>query len=137
MAAKRPVKTPREKTDGKARRLKNLRPPWKPGESGNPGGRPRKEIVTARLERFAEQLVPEDMRKLMKLKAGARWADAWVVVMNRAVITGARQSQIAAFREMLDRIEGKSVARVEVAGEGGGPIEIDEIRSRLWEKLLR
>ena len=27
-------------TDGTARRLANLRPPWRPGESGNPKGRP-------------------------------------------------------------------------------------------------
>ena len=27
-------------TDGTARRLANLRPPWRPGESGNPAGRP-------------------------------------------------------------------------------------------------
>ncbi len=30
----------KQKEDGRKRRLRNLRPPWKPGQSGNPQGRP-------------------------------------------------------------------------------------------------
>ena len=37
------------KNSGRRGRVDNLRP-WKPGESGNPGGRPRKALVDDALE---------------------------------------------------------------------------------------
>ena len=41
-----------QSTDSEARRLANLRPPWKPGESGNPSGRPKKKPITEMFERI-------------------------------------------------------------------------------------
>ena len=114
----------------------NLKP-FKKGQVGNPTGRPKKSPVTSRLEKFAGTLVPSEVAKAMKLKKGATWADAWIVMMNRQALGATKPGVVAAFKELVDRLEGKAVARVEMAGPEGGPIEIDEIRSRLFEKLLR
>jgi hypothetical protein len=42
----------------------NLRPPWKPGESGNPNGRPKKSLDIAAIAREQSE---EAMRKIAKL----------------------------------------------------------------------
>lgn len=110
---------------------------WKPGQSGNPSGRPHKSIITSRLEKFAESPCPPEFIKALKLKAGSTWADAWILMMNRQALGGEKQGVVQAFREIVDRLEGKAIARVEMAGPEGGPIEFEEIRGRLFEKLLR
>jgi hypothetical protein len=51
-----PKKTPNPNS------LKNLRPPWRPGESGNPNGRPTKYISEA-YEHLALEQVPGDRKK--------------------------------------------------------------------------
>jgi hypothetical protein len=43
-------------------RIENLQPPWKPGESGNPTGRPKKRQLTECYEAVIEQAPPEDLR---------------------------------------------------------------------------
>lgn len=46
------------------KRLANLRPPWKKGESGNPGGRPKGRWLTDELEK---QLPPQAKTLVAKL----------------------------------------------------------------------
>lgn len=86
--------------DGRA----NLAPPWKPGQSGNPNGRPRQV-----------KLISDQMKKLMasqcdlKRPDGKRafpnmtWAQAWTLTMFRLGMKG----NSAAIREVSDRTEGK------------------------------
>ncbi len=114
-----------------------LAPPWKPGQSGNPSGRPKTSIITSRLEKFAETTCPPEFLKVLKLKRGATWADAWILMMNRQALGGEKHGVVQAFREIVDRLEGKAIARMEMTGAEGGPIEVEEIRGRLIEKLLR
>ena len=110
---------------------------FKPGQSGNPGGRPKKSPITSRLEARAEEPCPPEYIKALKLKPGATWGDAWIEMMNRQALGGEKHGVVQAFREITDRLEGKAIARVEMAGPEGGPIEIEEIRGKLFEKLLR
>lgn len=59
----------------------------------------------------------------------------WVAKINREILSG--RNSVAAFKEVVDRLEGKAVARVEMSGPAAGPlVDIDEIRSRLYAKLL-
>lgn len=87
---RRKVGTNTEKsTEGRERRLRNLRPPWKPGESGNPSGRPKsKPLTDACLKRLSDH--PKDL-------------DA----VARALITQAKRGSVKAFSELADRLEGK------------------------------
>jgi len=48
-------------SEGKKRRLANLKP-FKPGQSGNPGGRPKNPLTDALRHRLAE-IVPGDPKK--------------------------------------------------------------------------
>ena len=74
------------------KRLQNLRP-WKPGQSGNPGGRPRRKPVTDRLRDILESTD----------KNGKTVADRIVEAIRDAAIGG----DVRFVELILDRIEGK------------------------------
>lgn len=87
---RRKVGTNTEKsTEGRERRLRNLRPPWKPGESGNPSGRPKsKPLTDACFEHLSKH--PKDLS-----------------AVARALITQAKRGSVKAFSALADRLEGK------------------------------
>jgi hypothetical protein len=82
-------------------RIKNLTP-WKAGESGNPGGRPKKKLVTDELERLLEQDAP-----------GAK-GKTWAAVIAEALLRKARKGDVRAIAELANRIEGKPLQALEL-----------------------
>src|SRR5215469_15393528 len=80
------------------RSIKNLRP-WQKGESGNPGGRPRKPISDAYAD-LAEHPFPGD-------KHGRTYAQRLAEAQFRAAIKGRTE----AAREIANRIEGPAESR--------------------------
>jgi hypothetical protein len=70
---------------------------WKPGQSGNPGGRPKKKPLTEALEKIYSD--PEEC-----LKAA------------RALARKARAGSIAHFQEAANRLEGRVADRDESHG---------------------
>ena len=89
-------------------RKRGLLPPWKPGESGNPGGRPRRKPISDRYEFIAEIVLPEAERKRLKLPAGSTYADA--ITFQQFLV--AMQGDTTAIREIREAIEGKATIRV-------------------------
>ena|SRR5215472_13809893 len=71
----------------------NLRP-WKPGQSGNPGGRPKRDAITAALR---EQLESQSE------DATGSVADAIAAVLVKRALGG----DVRAIREIADRTEGR------------------------------
>jgi hypothetical protein len=55
---------------------KGLMPAWKPGQSGNPSGRPRMQPISDRYAHIAEEKLPESIRKKLRLGPGATYGDA-------------------------------------------------------------
>jgi hypothetical protein len=87
---------------------------FKKGTSGNPGGRPRRRVLS---EAYAAQLeleVPKEVRVAMKLKEGATWADAIAVGLTRRAVRGGHE----AARELREAVEGKAVQRLSIDAEG-------------------
>ena len=84
-----------------AGRIANLRP-WKPGQSGNPGGRPKRdmaaEIARAIFERDAEAI-------------------------ERVFAAALRKGDANIFRALADRAYGKPRQQIEHMGEAGGPLQ--------------
>lgn len=82
-----------KKNTGKPENLK----PWKPGQSGNPSGRPKKKPITEMYERILND--PEN-----------------VAAIERATISALRKGNMAMvlqLREMADRTEGKVTQPIE------------------------
>jgi hypothetical protein len=80
------------------------------GKSGNPGGRPKGPSLKAELIRHLGK----------KGEDGVRHADAIALTL----IDMARDGNLEAIREILDRVDGKVPQQQQVTGDGGGPLRI-------------
>jgi hypothetical protein len=67
--------------------LANLMPPWKPGESGNPGGKPRRKPLSDALEL---ELTPEVCK-----------------IIAQRMVEKAKEASVPHFSEIANRVEGK------------------------------
>lgn len=106
--------------------------PFQPGQSGNPGGRPKKSPVTDALRELVERsAVP---RKKAPTIAGR---------LAQELLRQALKGKMAPIVEVIDRIEGKARQRVEASGPEGGPIPLElpgtreEIERRVRELLKK
>lgn len=95
--------------------------PWKPGQSGNPNGRPKKNPVTEALKVFLDQPVPvkyirQMKRKGLTLEPNATWRD----VIGYAQLIEASKGNTKAFIAIADRIEGKPKQKIEIDGQPSG-----------------
>ncbi len=109
---------------------KNLVPHrFQPGQSGNPGGRPKKQPVTDHLRSQLEQRIPESMEaKLPPFFVEMYGAEAtFGQLLAFKMVTKAANGDMRAIREVLDRVEGK-VANKIAGGDGDGPVEFQVIR---------
>jgi hypothetical protein len=86
-------------------KIENLKP-WQPGQSGNPGGRPRTKLITSELERMLEQEAPT---------ANGR---TWAAVIAEALLKKARNGDVRVIAELANRIEGEACQTVDLDLEG-------------------
>jgi hypothetical protein len=103
----RPVIPPAEHQMAGKGKTENLRPPWKPGESGNPSGRPKKRLLSDTYGEFGQQLLPEKLRLRLGFSEGATFADA----LTQGLFLSAINGNVAAARELREAIEGKAIVR--------------------------
>ena len=111
-----------------------------PGVSGNPSGRPAKQPITDRYAVTADLPAPDYLLAALKLSEAEKpaiktYGDALALSQFRAGIKG----KTDAAREIADRLEGRARQSVEVSGNDGGPIVIDDLaagreRVRIWRK---
>ena len=97
-----------------AGRVENLKP-WKPGESGNPGGRPKTKPLTEELQRLLKQEAPKGEGR------------TWAALIAEALLTKAREGDVRAITELANRVEGKSLQAVDLKAD---------LQSDLVERLL-
>jgi len=84
---------------------------WKPGQSGNPKGRPRKQPLTDALEELV-------LGGMISQKNGE--AIPTSVALARVAIRQALQGDFRFYQELMNRIDGKVADRL--AGHDGGPL---------------
>ncbi len=97
---------------------------FKPGESGNPSGRPKSPFTDA-ARRLADQIVKADAEK-------RTFADLAVRGMYNEAIKG----NVQAFSALADRLEGKPMQAHEVSGPGGGAIPLTSMTPEENEKRI-
>lgn len=88
---------------------------FKPGQSGNPGGRPNRRAISDRYAAMAELPLPEEERIKYGLPVGTTWGDALVIVMFKAAL----ERNPYAAREIREAIEGKTGQRQEIINPQG------------------
>jgi hypothetical protein len=105
---------------------------WKPGQTGNAGGRPRRKPLTDAYAAILEELVPGD-------KQGRTFAEIIAMALVREAVKG----RVNAAAEIADRVEGKTLASMAISGPDGGAIPLanltaaDLTDSQLAAILLR
>jgi hypothetical protein len=98
------------------------------GRSGNPGGRPKGRSITAALRAELDRPCADDPT----VTQGERIAERLVgMALGEGGVRP--EVQLAAIREVLDRTEGKVVART----DQGDPGEFDELAHLSTEELRR
>ena len=113
---------------------------WKPGQSGNPKGSPKRgeswaEIIKRYGEMTPGEAAQESMelaRKLLSIGEGVTLKQAVVLRVYAALLFEPQASLLNAF---LDRAEGTVTKHFEHSGPDGGPITIEQL-SRLSESEL-
>ena len=80
---------------------KNLRP-WKPGQSGNPGGRPKRDLAAE----IARAIFEQDSEAI-----------------TRTFAAELKKGNARVFAALADRAYGKPRQQIEQVGEDGGPIQ--------------
>ena len=110
------VEVPENTKGNKTRTLPEEAKPfmWKPGESGNPGGRPKKKPLTEAYEALMKQPIPGDSQ-------GRTFAEAIAFSMATEAIKG--KSKVSAASEIADRVEGRVLQQTEISGPDGGAIQ--------------
>ena len=84
---------------------------WKPGQSGNPKGRPKKKSISEELHDLME-----DLRKRKNKNMTTREALAEVIIEQ------ALAGRFTFMKEILDRTEGKVADKVQMSGPQGEPL---------------
>ena len=103
--------------------LRNLRS-FPRGRSGNPGGRPKGQSITAALRAELDRPCADDPT----VTKGERLAER--------LVSMALAGDLGAIREVLDRTEGKAVARTE-QGDPGAFEELAYLSTEELRELLR
>lgn len=87
---------------------------WKPGQSGNPKGRPKKDVCLTSLVKKQLDEVPEIMI------SGKPNDKTWRELIVTAWLVAAYKGNPTYFRELMDRLEGK--VPMPITGSGGEPL---------------
>jgi hypothetical protein len=113
-------------------KIENLRPAWRPGESGNPAGRPKRRPISDAYAEYLQRPVPEKLRSELDLWEGATFADAIAAGLVIAVCKGS----VAAARELREATEGKAGDRPkEISGPVNLRVIYDDPESKNLEEL--
>ena len=94
---------------------------WKKGECGNPKGRPPKDVSLISLAKKYLDQVPDI------LIGGKKNEKTWRELIVQAWLVGAYKGNSSLFVQLLERIDGKVNASVELTGAAGGPVQIKNI----------
>lgn len=117
-----------EELTGRARSLANLRPPWRPGQSGNPGGGIRTKHMRERLEKM---LLADDGEKLM-----AAVRETFQLAMGNGASPKLQQW---ALQTLWDRMDGPLERILAGPGRGAeadglGPLQVEVVLSEASQR---
>ena len=96
-----------------------LHAPWKKGESGNPGGRPKKA------QSITDQLTQEAQRTVTVVVGGVKYKGRNMEILAKRMFErGIRKVEPRMCCEIIDRVDGRAVSSLELVGRSGEPIKI-------------
>ena len=110
----------------KSKGMANLTP-WKKGQSGNPGGVPK---AVREFNDTCRRALVKELRKPTKFDPEGKTTRLQAVISR--LVDAAEGGEIAAVREIFDRLIGKPKQSIEATGDGdGGPIRVVVIDAKV------
>lgn len=106
-------------TEGTAKRLANLKPPFKPGECGNPAGRPK---GTRNIKTILSELL-EITEKVKNPVTGEVGEVSQIEMIAAKLVVMAKNGDLASIDRVLDRTEGKPATSINLGGQQDNPVE--------------
>lgn len=122
---KKTVPSPSE-LKGKEKSKANLAPPWKKGQSGNPGGRPAGKSTTALRHEDLKRLAKDvPYAKALCKAVGLKPSKATIGDVLAAVANQKAMEEAQYYKENISRDEGKLIDRV-ITTETGPLADLDQ-----------
>lgn len=115
-----------------ARNTSGLKP-FKPGQSGNPGGRPKKRPITDEYFALTNKAIPEKLRKKLQKKWGIELEKGITFAQMNALrrsLDALEQGGHTSSKEIREAIEGKAPERLEISGPERKEITIRILHDR-------
>lgn len=97
--------------------------PWKPGESGNPNGRPKRGWTWA-------DLVEEAASELLGTTSGEK-IEAKKIIAKRLVKMAAEGDR-QAIKDIMDRMDGYPQQSTDLTTQGGRILNIDDLLEKVY-----
>ena len=88
---------------------------FKKGQSGNPKGRPTKDLCIT-------SLIKDELTEIANTKEGKKMT--WAQLFAKALVRKACQGHSVAIREVMDRVDGKVPQPVQHTGDPENPVTI-------------
>lgn len=118
-----PEKTEQKQKVDKRKTMPHL---FKPGESGNPKGRPKgTQNFATKWRKFIEKVAEETGKTPEEIDK-----EMYTVALEKAM-----SGDYQFYRDIQDRVFGKPVSKNEVSGPDGGPIEMKKMEEMSDEEL--
>jgi uncharacterized protein DUF5681 len=113
--------------------------PWKPGQSGNPNGRPPKSAMDEALEDCLKELIPDfDMSATKKKrKHGRPRKDTAAKVLARKVIWQALVGKRGIAQLIFERVGGKPLQQIDAKVEQITQLNPEQRKARIRELLIK
>jgi Family of unknown function (DUF5681) len=106
--------------------------PWKPGQSGNPSGRPKRKPLTDAYAAILEKRIPAAVAHKLQLIGRPTYAQVIAMALAQEAIKG----KVNAAAEMADRVEGR-IGQPGDSGENPFHLHIEDVRNELIAALDR
>jgi hypothetical protein len=105
---------------------------FKPGQSGNPKGRPPltpeekavRKITNEALEEIADLILSNDKPSLLTI-AASQTDPAIRVIYAKAAVNAMSKGDVPTLELILNRLVGKAPDKVHLSGNNGGPIQTE------------
>ncbi len=106
--------------------------PWKPGQSGNPSGRPKRKPLTDAYAAILRKRIPAAVARKLQLLGRPTYAQVIAMSLAQEAIKG----KVQAASELADRVEGR------ITTPGDSPenpfhLHIEDVRNELIAALDR
>jgi hypothetical protein len=105
---------------------------WKPGQTGNQAGRPKKKPLTDAYARILKRQVPAEVVRKLGLRGHPTYAEMIAMALAKEAIKG----KVQAASEMADRVEGR-VSSPGDAADNPLHLQVEDVTDELIAALDR